>query len=466
MEMHSYDILHRKVNMDQNIKVRCSRQLIPTLTLYLLGCLIHALTLPTTEPPLMDGHPFVVIWNAPTNVCKQLEIPLDTSVFHAVTTPAAVPGQFLTLFYVDRLGLYPHVDPVTKQEYNGGIPQKGNLTANLMKASNDIAHFMPSDSIPGLAVIDWEDWRPMWERNWGSKDIYRQLSISYSKEKDPTLPQNQVTPTAKRQFKTAARNYMQETMMLGRNIRPSQLWGFYLFPDCYNYGWEMPGYTGTCPVNTQKLNDQLLWLWESSTALYPSIYLPLSLSDSPNAAYFVRNRIQEAVRVAALTQRPYTVPIYVYSRPLYRDQNKLFLSQEDLVRSVGESAALGASGTVMWGASADYNGKAECEALSAYLTSTLNPYIANVTAAAKLCSDVLCQGNGRCVRKNYNSTDYLHLNPENFHILKLEEKYMAVGLPSSADLNVLADKFTCQCYTGHTCSDRLSYPRKPIAIQV
>ena len=110
--------------------------------------------------------------------------------------------------------------------------------------------------------------------------------------------------------------------------------------------------------------------------------------------------------------------------------------------------------------------QAECDALSTYLTSTLNPYIANVTAAAKLCSDVLCQGNGRCVRKNYDSTDYLHLNPDNFHILKLKEKYMVVGLPSSADLNFLADKFTCQCYTGHTCSDRLSYPSKPIAIQV
>ena len=110
--------------------------------------------------------------------------------------------------------------------------------------------------------------------------------------------------------------------------------------------------------------------------------------------------------------------------------------------------------------------QAECEALSTYLTSTLNPYIANVTAAAKLCSDVLCQGNGRCVRKNYDSTAYLHLNPDSFHILKLEEKYMAVGLPSSADLNLLADKFTCQCYTGHACLDRLSYPSKPIAIQV
>lgn len=453
--------------MDQHFQVRRKNlQLIPTHVFCLLGFLSPALPLFTTEPPLIKDHPFVVIWNAPTSVCQRLEIPLDTSAFQAVTTPAAEPDQFLTLFYVDRLGLYPHVSPITHLEYNGGIPQKGNLTANFLKARDDVAHYMPSASVPGLAVIDWEDWRPMWDRNWGSKDIYRQLSITYVREKDPSLPQNQLTPTAKKQFQTAARNYMEGTMKLGIKERASQLWGFYLFPDCYNYGWEKPGYTGKCPDKTQKLNDELLWLWESSKALYPSIYLPLSLSDSPNAALFVQNRVQEAVRVAALPERPDTVPIYVYSRPLYRDQNQRFLSQEDLVRSVGETAALGASGLVMWGASADYNDRTSCEGLATYLTSTLNSYIANVTAAAKLCSDVLCQGNGRCVRKNYDSSDYLHLNPNHFHILKLHEKYMAVGLPSAAELNALADKFTCQCYTGHSCSAKLLYPSKPMIIQV
>ncbi len=39
-----------------------------------------------------------------------------------------------------------------------------------------------------------------------------------------------------------------------------------------------------------------------------------------------------------------------------------------------------------------------CEALSAYLSDTLNPYFANVTSAAQLCSKSLCQGKGRCVR--------------------------------------------------------------------
>lgn len=97
-----------------------------------------------------------------------------------------------------------------------------------------------------------------------------------------------------------------------------------------------------------------------------------------------------------------------------------------------------------------------CQALSKYLTATLNPYIANVTAAAKLCSDILCQSNGRCVRKNYNSSDYLHLNPANFKIQKRQnEKYVALGIATSAEMNALASKFTCQCYTGKKCQAQL-----------
>ncbi|CDQ61798.1 unnamed protein product [Oncorhynchus mykiss] len=343
--------------MDQFPQIkRGAPQLLPTLALSLLACLSFVSPLPTTEPPLFDGHPFVGIWNTPTPACKRLQIPLDTWSFKAVTTPAAVPGQFLTLFYVDRLGLYPHVDPNNHRQFNGGIPQKGNLTAHMIKAYGDINHYIPSDTTPGLAVIDWEDWRPLWDRNWGSKNIYRQLSIAYAREKDPSLSPSQATTEAKKQFQTAARNYMEGTMMLGISQRPSQQWGFYLFPDCYNYGWEKPDYTGQCSDKTKSQNDELLWLWESSTALYPSVYLPASLNNSANVALFVRNRVQEAVRVAALPKRPYTVPIYVYSCPLYHDRNK-FLSTEDLIRSIGESAALGASGSVLWGASADYTDK-------------------------------------------------------------------------------------------------------------
>lgn len=41
----------------------------------------------------------------------------------------------------------------------------------------------------------------------------------------------------------------------------------------------------------------------------------------------VRNRVQEALRVSALHRRSVTAPVYVYTRPVFVDQNRRFLSQ-------------------------------------------------------------------------------------------------------------------------------------------
>uniref|UniRef100_A0A4W5L404 Hyaluronidase n=1 Tax=Hucho hucho TaxID=62062 RepID=A0A4W5L404_9TELE len=415
---------------------------------------LHYATIPllskTTVPPLpKTSHPFIVTWNIPKLVCNRYNISLDTSPYRGVATPAKVPGQFLSLFYTDRLGLYPHVDLPSRQQFYGGIPQRGNLRASLAKARADINYYIPSN---GLAVIDWEDWRPLWARNWGSKWIYRTLSVTHARQRDRSLTARRAMATAKKQFQAAARSYMAETLSLGSRLRPNYQWGFYLFPNCYNYGWMEPGYTGRCSREVMGQNDELLWLWEASSALYPSIYLQASLGDRHSAALLVRNRVQEALRVSALPARHTTAPVYVYTRPVFIDQNRRFLSQGDLVSTIGESAAVGASGAVLWGASADYDNKASCEALSSYLTITLNPYVANVTAAAQLCSDFLCQGNGRCVRKHYESDHYLHLSSGNFRILRARGTYMVLGTPSLADLTLFSRRFTCQCYAGQTCA--------------
>lgn len=75
-----------------------------------------------------------------------------------------------------------------------------------------------------------------------------------------------------------------------------------------------------------------------------------------------------------------------------------------------------------------------------------------------LCSEVLCQGKGRCTRKDYDSTHYLHLNPAHFTLSRVKETYVATGLPSAADVDALAQHFTCQCYAGQTCTAKPVYP--------
>uniref|UniRef100_A0A672JM61 Hyaluronidase n=1 Tax=Salarias fasciatus TaxID=181472 RepID=A0A672JM61_SALFA len=401
--------------------------------------------------PLFEHHPFIVTWNIPDLVCNRYNVSLDTSVFKGVATPAKVPGQFLSLFYTDRLGFYPHVNLRSKRKLYGGIPQRGNLRASVNKARADISFYIPST---GLAVIDWEEWRPLWDRNWGIKKVYQTLSVAHALQANRSLTVQEATEAAKQQFQEAAKSYMSGMLSVGRTMRPNYLWGFYLFPNCYNYGWQESHYTGQCSREVRRQNDELLWLWDSSTALFPSVYLQASLADSPKAALMVRNRVQEALRVSALARWSATAPVYVYTRPVFVDQNRRFLSQGDLISTIGESAAVGAAGAVLWGASADYDDQSSCEALSSYLTSTLNPYVANVTAAAQLCSKYLCRGNGRCVRKSYKSSHYLHLDPGSFRVLRVQKRYLVLGRPSLAELKALSKSFTCQCYKGLSCSPR------------
>lgn len=299
--------------------------LFPTL-LCLLVSLRAALALPPTAAPLLPDKPFVVIWNAPTHKCKQSAVPLDMAAMQADTTPAAVPNQLLTLFYKNRLGRYPYTDLRTFKEAHGGLPQRGNLTAHLAQAQADIARHIPESS-PGLAVIDWEEWLPLFDRNLDDKEWYRKLSFNHTAQLRPGLGPDQVILKAKQQFQAAARSYMEDTLSLGVRERPLYRWGFYLFPDCYNYNTSEAGYTGRCSGATQQLNDELLWLWNSSTALFPSAYLWSALSGDLKAAQFVRNQVQEAMRVSVLPGHQYTVPVYVYLRPVFGDQNHLYLSE-------------------------------------------------------------------------------------------------------------------------------------------
>lgn len=83
----------------------------------------------------------------------------------------------------------------------------------------------------------------------------------------------------------------------------------------------------------------------------------------------------------------------------------------------------------------------------------------NVTAAAKLCGDFLCKGKGRCVRRNYTSHEYLHLNAGTFSIHRSElGEFTVVGAPSLKDLMAFANGFTCQCYAGLTCDTKIPIP--------
>ncbi|NXG37033.1 HYAL1 protein, partial [Dromaius novaehollandiae] len=396
--------------------------------------------------PVLANRPFVTIWNAPTKACaSKYNVTLNLGVFDIVANAEQVfIGDDVSLFYSQALGLYPYYT-AAGVPVDGGLPQNASLQAHLHQASGDIEAALPNVSYNGLAVIDWEKWRPLWARDWDAMNIYREKSEAMVRKEHPLWPSALVNEVAKFEYEQSARAFMEQTLKLGEILRPNGYWGFYGFPDCYNNNFDSWDYSGECPLIEQVRNKELFWLWENSRALYPSIYLPKELNGTNKVLSYVRNRVAEAFAVQ-YDVVDVSIPVLPYAQISFENTVD-FLSEEDLVNTIGESAAQGAAGVVLWG-SLNYSSSQEmCLKLKNYLDGDLGRYIVNVTASAELCSQTLCSGQGRCVRKNAQQ-GFLHLDPFQFFIERHPSKpqFVVRSLASDSDSSQLAEEFSCQCY--------------------
>lgn len=312
-----------------------SRMLLLTLLLLLLLDCLCALGLNSTRWPLYPQKPLVLAWNAPTEHCFPYHgISFKLDYFQIVASPnEGFVGQNLTIFYRDRLGLYPYFDS-NEMAVNGGLPQLASLEEHLQKMQAGVQKYIKDPAAHGLAVIDWEDWRPLWVRNWDTKDIYRKRSRELVKQKNPQSPAEQVPRTAQQEFEKSAKKYMLETLRQAKHLRPNKLWGFYLFPDCYNHNYmrTLENYTGRCPDVEMSRNEQLSWLWAESTALFPSIYMGTVLRSKPAGRQFVRNRVKEGMRLAS-SGAGLARPVFVYTRPTYTNSLEPLTEVTSLSRS-------------------------------------------------------------------------------------------------------------------------------------
>uniref|UniRef100_A0A8C5L2N7 Hyaluronidase n=1 Tax=Jaculus jaculus TaxID=51337 RepID=A0A8C5L2N7_JACJA len=403
-------------------------------------------------PPVIKDQPFNIFWAAPTVYCKDFfNVNLNLQVFNIISNPLGTQsGSTITIFHPNELGYYPYFSQDGKS-FHGGIPQNASLSEHLKKTAVDIVEAVPWWRSEGLVIINWESWKPQWDRNWGSRIIYKNYSLAFTRHHHPGWSETKVKMTAQQEFENAGRSFMNVTLTLALELRPKRLWGFYLYPDCYNYDYRINPdfYTGSCPDDESFHNDQLLWLWEKSTALYPSIYLNKVLKSSLNALKFVHYRVREAMRIAEMARPDYVLPVFIFSRPFYLHSIE-DLSEEDLVHTIGESAALGAAGVVLWGGPEYSASKETCLSVQKSINGSLGPYVVNVTSAAKLCSRSLCNSHGRCVRKTPAASSYLHL-PENSRKKYVAGKSFQFVLSQKSKLKMVAEmkeEFRCHCYDG------------------
>ncbi|KAJ7999715.1 hypothetical protein DPEC_G00197280 [Dallia pectoralis] len=436
---------------------------LPWLRLLFLAALapwnvLRAEELKPTRWPLYSQKPLILAWNAPTEDCApRHNVHFQLDQFQIVASPnEGFVKQNLTIFYKDRLGLYPFYErdgtPV-----NGGLPQAASLARHQEKMPEDLNKYIREQSAKGLAVIDWEEWRPLWIRNWEVKDIYRTQSRRLVAEKNPGWPADQVAKVAQQEFELSAKRFMLETLKQAKSLWPNQLWGFYLFPDCYNHDYRnsLVNYTGRCPDVETDRNDRLSWLWTQSTALFPSVYMGTVLRSTEFGRQFVRNRVKEGMRLAAVGGG-LARPVFVYTRPTYANELTP-LTETDLVSTIGESVSLGAAGVIVWGDHSYASSNASCSSLNEYLRGPLGRYLLNISTSAELCSQKLCNYHGRCLRIHPDTDVYLHLSPLTHSISSQGGRLKVTGQLGPAELARYRQHFQCQCYSGYVgegCAQR------------
>lgn len=172
----------------------------------LLGTLCSLATTQDTvvKAPPLTGWPYTCVWNSPTAECEGFGFHFNLSVYDIIqNTGDAFYGDKMVIFY--GIGKFPIIDPQTGKYYNGGIPQLGNLTAHLEQVVKDVDSKIPHQDFSGLAVIDFESWRPLFQHNFDSLAIYQRASKELVAKQHPDWNKTQIDEEAEKEFDTAAR---------------------------------------------------------------------------------------------------------------------------------------------------------------------------------------------------------------------------------------------------------------------
>lgn len=117
---------------------------------------------------------------------------------------------------------------------NGGVPQQGNLDDHLAKFSQHVNDLIPDRSNNGLAIIDFESWRPVYRQNFGALQPYKDLSEQLLRQQHPLWPKSRIATEAVKQFEEDGKKFMLRTIELAKQLRPLARWGYYGLPFCFN----------------------------------------------------------------------------------------------------------------------------------------------------------------------------------------------------------------------------------------
>ena len=301
-------------------------------------------------------------------------------------------------------GVFPYVDGANV--INGGVPQAANLTLHLETIRDTVDTILPNTNYSGNGVLDFENWTPNWDENNSPDDswhgiVYQLMSLNIVRIAHPTWNDTQIAAAARHDFQTAAINFFVQTLKLLKELRPKAKWGFYGLPlniyasGCVRVNGELKcGYSSpTIGPTYRGYNDEIKAVWQESTALYPSVYLPPQ--HSMNYSYwqevlseYVADTITETIRLATLYNSTASLPVLGFYWAYYHN-GTTYLTAADVALVISQSYLPPMStGLILWGYTDD--------ALPSYFRNVEGPLFESQVWSASNCSTASCSAHGWC----------------------------------------------------------------------
>ncbi|GMT14077.1 hypothetical protein PFISCL1PPCAC_5374 [Pristionchus fissidentatus] len=342
---------------------------------------------------------FTTFWNVPSQKCHgtfDVAMPLrDYNIIH--NSGFEFRGDQVVLFYEYKSGLFPYFeDSNTSRPVNGGLPQNVDISSHLSQLEEDIITHIPDENFSGPAVIDVEEWRPMYHLNWGTKSIYREESVRLVREKYPSMSLKSARVIAEEEFNSAAKKVLTLSLQLARRLRPKAKWSMYGFPYC-NYSAGKQGEL-RCSENFRTHNDKLRWLYKEFSVLSPSIYLDLKNNNSAVNYRYIYALLAETKRIADEFSPP--IPIVPYTKfeynPYDHPETHAYYTKRDLCNSLKLSSDMGAAGVLVWSTDSKMT-KERCHSIRVNVAHSFGPAADLVRRRANHCALDKCSGNGRCI---------------------------------------------------------------------
>ncbi|XP_011301680.1 hyaluronidase-like [Fopius arisanus] len=331
----------------------------------------------STEKNFAAPGDYKVYWNVPTFMCHKYgmnfeEVQNDYGIIQNKNDKFR--GEKMAIIYDP--GSFPAILKSSNGSMylrNGGVPQEGDLQKHLDLFKIHVNEQL-SDNFEGVAVIDFESWRPIYRQNWASLAPYRDLSVSIERKRHPWWSVKSINEMAIRRFEEAGRIFMEETIKTAKLLRPRASWGYYAYPYCFNLTPRQRNWK--CDENVKKDNDRISWLWKLEDILFPSVYIRSTLTVNEKKGLIV-GRLQESRRIIEKYSLSSVILPYFWYK--YRDNSNNFLSEIDVEGVFHVMATNGAAGHVIWGSSNDFTSKQKCEEFRNYLKNILGPAVLQVT---------------------------------------------------------------------------------------